>query len=93
MSIEVISYFSGNALLYGDTHASSSAGDHAHCGFDSEAVEVGHFVFSNSLNLLPGDFGNLLTVRPAEPLLTLAASRSWMATGGVLTTKSNDLSV
>ena len=44
-------------LLYGDTHASSSAGDHAHCGFDSEAVEVGHFVFSNSLNLLPGDFG------------------------------------
>ena len=28
----------------------------------------------------------------SEPLFTLAASRSWIATGGVLTTKSNDLS-
>ena len=29
----------------------------------------------------------------AEPLLTFAASLSWMATGGCLTTKSNDLSL
>lgn len=46
-------------VLYSDTHASGSAGDHAHGALDAGGVEVGHLLLGDLLDLLFGDLFRL----------------------------------
>ncbi len=78
--------------FYSEAHAAGSAGHHLHGAFHCEAVEVSHLVLGDLFYLLPAYLAHLLAVAFLGALFTLAASISCTAAGGVLMTKSKDLS-